>query len=148
MKTKFSILGVITLLLYSCQDKSPLIEDIADSDSVMAVKNIEQQTLRKWSSLNKESDSIITSAELIINQQEQGMEIKGQNNKAEKRLYEARYHLDQFKKKVNYIRDYETTTESFDSSVVHTLDSLKLDYLQEKLKLEAALCEFREFNVP
>jgi hypothetical protein len=148
MKTKFSILGVITLLLSSCQDKSSLPENMSDSDSVMGSKNIEQQTLRKWSSLNKESDSIIKSATLIINQQKQDMEIKGQNSKIEKKLYEARYHLDQFKKRVNYIKDYETNTESFDSSVVHTLDSLKLDYLQEKLKLEAALCEFQEFNVP
>ena len=93
MKTKFSILGVITLLLYSCQDKSPLIEDIADSDSVMAVKNIEQQTLRKWFSFHKESDSIITSAELIIKQQREEMKSQSNDNKKEKRLYEAQYIL-------------------------------------------------------
>ncbi|OXA68257.1 hypothetical protein B0A67_21025 [Flavobacterium aquidurense] len=69
-------------------------------------------------------------------------------NKKEKRHHDAQYHLDQLKKRVNYIKDYETRTENFDLSVVHKLDSLKFDYLQEKLKLEATLCEFQEFKVP
>lgn len=146
MKTKFSILGLITVLLYSCQDKTSLTEDSTDSDSVMAVKNIENQTLKKWFPFNKEADSVITSAELIIEQQEK--EKQGKNNTDKKRLYDAQYHLEQLKKKVHYIKEYEATTENFDSSVVHKLDSLRLDYLQEKLKLEAALCEFREFKVP
>jgi hypothetical protein len=66
MKTKFNILGIITVLLYSCQDRPSLIEDNSDSDSVMTATNIEQQTLRKCFSFNKESESIITSAELIL----------------------------------------------------------------------------------
>ncbi|MBF4494249.1 hypothetical protein IRZ83_13315 [Flavobacterium sp. JLP] len=149
MKTKFSILGLITVLLYySCQDKASLVEDSVDSDSVMTSKNIEQQTLKKWFSFNKESDSIITSAELIIKQQEQDMVLQSKDSKKEKRLHEALYHLEELKKRVNYIKEYETRTESFDSSVVNKLDSLKLDYLKEKLKLEAALCEFQEFNIP
>lgn len=148
MKTKFSILGIITVLLYSCQDKTSLVEESVDSDSIMAVKNMEQHTLQKWLPFNKEADSIITSAEVMISQQEQEMSIRGKNNGGEQRLHEAQYHLEQLKKKVNYIQDYETSTENFDSSVVHKLDSLKLDYLQEKLKLETALCEFQEFNVP
>lgn len=148
MKTKFSILGVITVLLYSCQNKTPAIEDNVNSDSLMSVKNIEQTTLRKWFWFNKESDSIITSAESIINQQEQEMKLQSRSDKKEKKLHEAQYHLGELKKRVNYIKEYETNTESFDSSVVKKLDSLKLDYLQEKLKLEAALCEFHEFNMP
>lgn len=148
MKTKFSILGLITVLLYSCQDKTSLMQESADSDSGMTVTNIEQQTLRKWFPFNKESDSIITSAELIIKQQQQEMKLDPKNNKRAKRLHQAQYDLDQLIKRVNYIKDYETRTEHFDSSVVHQLDSLKLDYLQQKLKLEAALCEFQEFNLP
>jgi len=147
MKTKFSILGIIAVLLYSCQDKTSLMDESFDADSVMAVKNMEQQTLKKWFPFNKEADSIITTAELIIKQQEKEMKIKGKNNKGEKRLYEAQFHLEQLKKKVNYIKNYETSTENFDASVVHKLDSLKLGYLQEKLKLEAALCDFQEFNM-
>lgn len=147
MKTKFNILGIIAVLLYSCQDRPSLIEDNSDSDSVMTATNIEQQTFRKWFSFNNESESIITSAELIINQQEQEMKLQSKNKK-EKRLPDAQYHLDQLKKRVNYIKDYETRTESFDLSVVHKLDSLKFDYLQEKLKLEATLYDFQEFKVP
>lgn len=41
MKTKFNILGIITVLLYSCQDRTSLIEDNSDSDSVMTATNIE-----------------------------------------------------------------------------------------------------------
>lgn len=148
MKTKFSIFGVITVLLYSCQDRISLFEESVDSDSAIRVTNIEQQTLRKWFPFNKESDSIITSAELIIKEQENEMKIKGKNNKAEKRLHEAQYHLFELKKRVNYIKDYESRVENFDSSVVNKLDSLKLDYLKEKLKLESALCEFQEFDLP
>lgn len=148
MKTKFSILGVITVLLYSCQDKSSVIEDSINPDSIMTAKNIEQQTLQKWFSLNKESDSIIAAAELIIKQQKEMMKTQAESNRTDQKLYKAQLHLDEFKKKVNYIKDYETRTEIFDQSVIHILDSLKADYLQEKLKLEVALCEFQEFNVP
>lgn len=148
MKTKPSILGIITVLLFSCQDKTALIEDSTDSDSVTVVTAMEQQTLRKWFPFNKESDSIIVSAELIIKKKEQEIKTKVKNDKEEKILQEALYHLGEFKKKVNYIKDYETRTDNFDTVVVHKLDSLKLDYLQEKLKLEAALCELQEFQVP
>ncbi|MNY61285.1 hypothetical protein D3C86_1979490 [compost metagenome] len=55
-------------------------------------------------------------------------------------------HLAEFKKRVNYIKDYETRTETFDQSVLTTLDSLKVDYLQERHKLETALREFQEFQ--
>ncbi|OIV40526.1 hypothetical protein [Flavobacterium johnsoniae] len=148
MNAKFNILGAITLLLYSCQNKNSLSEEVLNTDSLMKTKNIEQQTLKKWFSFNRESDSIITSAELIIIHQEKGMEIQGKNKSREKRLHEAKYHLEELKRRVNYIKEYEISTDSFNSSVVHTLDSLQLDYLQEKLKLEASLCEFQEFTMP
>ncbi|WP_194139243.1 hypothetical protein [Flavobacterium hungaricum] len=149
MNAKFNILGAITLLLYSCQNKNSLSGEVPNTDSLMKTKNIDQQTLQKWFSFNRESDSIITSAELIIIDQEKGMEeIQGKNKSREKRLHEAKYHLEELKRRVNYIKEYEISTESFNSSVVHTLDSLQLDYLQEKLKLEASLCEFQEFTMP
>ncbi|BDU25718.1 hypothetical protein [Flavobacterium sp. GSB-24] len=147
MNAKFNILGAMTLLLYSCQNKNSLSDESLSTDSLMKIKNIEQQTLRKWFSFNRESDSIITSAELIISYQEEEMKIQGKNKSKEKRLHEAKYHLEELKRRVNYIKEYETNTESFNSSILHKLDSLKLDYLQEKLKLEASLCEFQEFKV-
>jgi hypothetical protein len=114
MKTKFSILGVIAILLYSCQDKHSVIEDSVDLDSVVVAKNIEQQTLRKWFALYKESDSIIASAELIIKQQKEMMKTQAQSNRTDQKLYKAQLYLDEFKKKVSYIKDYETHTETFD----------------------------------
>lgn len=150
MKTKFSILGILTVLFYSCQDRSSSTEESIDSDSLMVTRNIEEQTLRKWFSLNRESDSIIDAAELIIKKQGQVIKTgnEGKTHKTMQKLKDLQFHLDEFKNRVNYIKDYEADTETFDRSVVHMLDSLKLDYLQEKLKLEAAMCEFQEFQIP
>jgi predicted Ser/Thr protein kinase len=145
MKTKFSILGIITMLLYSCQDRSSAIENSMDSDSLTVIRNIESKTLKEWFSLNKESDSIIAAAELIIKKHDQTMKLgkQGINHKTIQKLNNLLFHVDEFKKRVNYIKDYEASTETFDQSVVHALDSLKLDYLQEKLKLETAMYGFQ-----
>jgi|GEM_PF-1467852 len=147
MNAKFNIMAAITLLIYSCQNKNSSNEEGLNSDSIMKRENIEQQTLRKWFSFNRESDSIIASAELTIRKQEKNIR-EGENKTEEKRLEEAKYHLEELKRRVSCIKEYETSTESFNSSVVHQLDSLKLDYLQEKLKLEAALCRLEEFKSP
>lgn len=145
MKTKFSMLGIIIVVLYSCQDRSSVIENSIDSDSLTVTRNIEEQTLKDWFSLNKESDSIITAAELIIKEYGQTMKSgkEGKSHKTIQKFNDLQFHVDEFKKRVNYIKDYETNTETFDQSVVHALDSLKLDYLQEKFKLEAAMYEFQ-----
>lgn len=145
MKTKFSIFGIILLLLYSCQDRSSAIENSIDSDSLTLTRNIEEQTLKEWFSLNKESDSIIAAAELIIKKHDQMMKSgkEGKSHKTIQKFNDLQFHVDEFKKRVNYIKDYESNTETFDQSVVYALDSLKLDYLQEKLKLEAAMHEFQ-----
>ncbi|UPZ14406.1 hypothetical protein [Flavobacterium humidisoli] len=148
MNAKFNIMAAITLLIYSCQNKNSSNEEGLNADSIMKRENIEQQTLRKWFSFNRESDSIIASVELTIKNQEKSMSVDGENKTEEKRLEEAKYHLEELKRRVSYIKEYETSTESFNSSVVHQLDSLKLDYLQEKLKLEAALCRLQEFKSP
>ena len=148
MNTSINILGAVTLLLYSCQNKSSLHEDGFDADTVVKTNNVEQQTLQKWFLFNRQSDSLITSAELIIDDQEKQLEKRGKDKNGERRLHTAKYHLEELKRKVRYIKEYETSTESFDSSVVRSLDSLKLDYLQEKIKLEGALCEFQEFTLP
>jgi hypothetical protein len=149
MKTKFSIFGIITLLLYSCQDKSSSIEEGNETDSLMITRNMEEQTLRKWFSLNKEADSIIAAAEIISKKHDQTLSSvkEEKKHKMQQKLIDLQFHLEEFKKRVDYIKDYESRTEFFDQSVVHTLDSLKVDYLQEKLKLEAAMCEFQEFQV-
>lgn len=146
MRVKFSILVIITVLLNSCQNKSSTIENGTDSDSFMVSENIEQQTLKEWSSPNKESDSIIASTELIIKQNEIIKSTNTKSDKREQKLQEVQLHLDEFKKRFNYIKDYEIRTETFDESVITTLDSLKVDYLQERHKLEAALREFQEFQ--
>jgi hypothetical protein len=149
MKTKFSIVGIITLLLYSCQDKSSSIEEGVETDSLMVTRNMEEQTLRKWFSLNKEADSIIAAAEIISKNQDQTLSLgkEEKKHKMQQKLNDLQFHLEEFKRRVDYIKYYESRTEFFDQSVLHTLDSLKVDYLQEKLKLESAMCEFQEFQV-
>lgn len=146
MKVKLSILVIVTMLLNSCQNKSSTIESGTDSDSLMVSENIEQQTLNEWFALNKESDSIIASTEIIIKQNEIIKTTNTKRNKGEQKLQEVQLHLAEFKKRVNYIKDYETRTETFDQSVLTTLDSLKGDYFQERHKLETALREFQEFQ--
>lgn len=148
MKTQFSIYSIIAALLYSCQNRSTFEGNI-DADSLFISRKLEEQTLRKWLSLNKESDSIIAAAQLILDKHNQAMNSgkEGKNYKIMQKLNDLQFHLDEFKMRVNYIKDFESKTETFDQSVIHTLDSLKVDYLQEKLKIEAALCEFQEFDV-
>jgi hypothetical protein len=149
MKTKFSIIGIIAVFLYSCQEKSSmdLNENIFDVDSSI-VSNTEQKALIKWLAFNIESDSIIQAADMIIKQQKEEITVADEGKEIERNIAKAQFHLDQIKKKVKYIKDYEANTEKFEPIVIQKLDSLKLDYLQEKLKLESALYEFKEYRIP
>lgn len=149
MKTKFSIIGLIGALLYCCQEKSgtDLNENVVNMDSVTE-SNVEQKSLVKWLAFNRESDSIIHAAEILIKHQKQQAAYLAAGTQNDLNIADAQLHLDQIKIKAENIKDYEANTEKFGPVVLHTLDSLKIDYLQEKLKLEAALCEFREYTIP
>ena len=146
MKTKLSIMGMIAALIYSCQDKTGVNsnEDKINQDLVQAA-DIERQTLREWFSFNREADSVIASADSIIKREIENHDRRG---RTKNNIVITQYHLERLKKKVKYIKDYEVSTEHFDENVSYTLDSLKVDYLQEKLKLEAALCEFNVYELP
>ncbi|MXO06717.1 hypothetical protein [Flavobacterium sp. HBTb2-11-1] len=144
MKTKLYIMALMAALIYSCQDGLNSNQEEISQDSIQAL-NIEKRTLRQWFSLNREADSIIASAESMI-------EKEIDNPRAAKRnknnVVKAQYHLDRLKQKVAYIKDYEVSIDHFDQDVSHTLDSLKIDYLQEKMRLEAALCELDVYELP
>ena len=64
MKTNFGILGLTVVLLCSCQNKSENEERI-ELDSI-EISNMDQLTLENWLSFKRESDSILSSAELAI----------------------------------------------------------------------------------
>lgn len=146
MKTKLSIVGLIAALMYCCQEKIDVnsAEDEINGDSIQTA-SIEQQTLRKWFSFNREADSLISAAETAIEFETDHHEMIG---KTKNNVLIASYHLREFKKKVKYIKEYAANTDHFDKGVHHTLDSLRVDYLNEKIKLEAALCEFKTYEVP
>lgn len=146
MKTKWSIVGLAAALMYCCQEKIDVnsAEGEISEDSIKTA-NIEQQTLRKWFSFNREADSLIAAAETAIEFEADHHEMIG---KTKNNVLNANYHLREFKKKVKYIKEYAANTDHFDEGVSHTLDSLRVDYLQEKIKLEAALCEFNTYQVP
>lgn len=145
MRAKFSIIGIILVFLYSCQEKSgtELNEDTFDVDSNV-LSTIEQESLVKWIAFNKESDSIIQAADMIIKHQKEELTIEGLNKENKSNITKAQFHRDQLNKKVKYIKDYAANTEKFGPIVIEKMDSLKVDYLQEKLKLESALCAFKE----
>ena len=63
-------------------------------------------------------------------------------------IMEVRENLDHFKQKVKYIKDYQGQIEKSDPSLQHKFDSLKVDYLEGKLKLESSLRQFKEYNIP
>ncbi|MNR12339.1 hypothetical protein D3C85_1286890 [compost metagenome] len=146
MKTKFCLLIPIAILLYCCQQKDWAGSDENDieTDSV-TISGINNKMLRKWYVLNKESDSMMTSAQLIIRKQKEEVD----SYPPDEREYmmtsvtEAQQHLDQLKKKVKYMREFASHIENYNPALQHTIDSLKDDYVQEQFKLEEALKQLR-----
>lgn len=146
MKTKFSMLALIAILLYCCQqkDSTGLNENGIEADS-SEISGINDKILRKWFLLNRESDSIMASAQLTIDQQREEVESHPQDEREYMNgcIREAQQHLDQLKKKVKYIREFAAHIEKYDPALQPTLDSLKEDYDQEKFKLDDALSHLR-----
>ncbi|MEO8254131.1 MAG: hypothetical protein ABI554_07045 [Flavobacterium sp.] len=146
MKTKFSILVVTVILLCCCQQKdwTGSNESGVETDS-SEISGISDRMVRKWFLLNRESDSIMASAQLIIKQQRKEVE----SHPPDEREYlntcikEAQQYLDQLKEKVKYIREFAVHIEKYDPDLQPTIDSLKEDYVQEKFKLEDALKQLR-----
>lgn len=140
MKTKFYILAIIVALLYSCQKK----ENDTDIDPD-EISGINDTMLRKWFLLNKESDSIINSAQRIIQQQREEVESHPQDEREYMNTYitKAQQNLDQLKKKVKYTKEFVAHIEHYDSSLQPQLDSLEADYVLEKNKLENALSQLK-----
>lgn len=146
MKTKFSILIVMVTLLYCCQQKdwTGSNENGIDTDS-SETSEISNRMVRKWFLLNRESDSIMASAQQTIQQQKREVE----SHPPDEREYintcikEAQQHLDQLKEKVKYIRKFAIHIEKYDPALQHTIDSLKEDYLKERVKLDNALIHLR-----
>jgi hemerythrin len=146
MKTKFSILVFTIILLYCCQQKdwTGSNENVIDTDS-SETSEISNRMVRKWFLLNRESDSIMASAQQTIQQQKREVE----SHPPDEREYintcikEAQQHLDQLKEKVKYIREFAIHIEKYDPALQHTIDSLKEDYLKERVKLEDALIHLR-----
>lgn len=145
MKTKFSMLALIAILLYCCQQKdSTGLNEYGIEDS-SEISGINDKILRKWFLLNRESDSIMASAQLTIDQQREEVESHPQDEREYMNgcIREAQQHLDQLKKKVKYIREFAAHIEKYDPALQPTLDSLKEDYDQEKFKLDDALSQLR-----
>lgn len=146
MKTNFLILGTIIVLLYSCQGKDSQ-DYIEDGIAYPAeISRIDKKMLEKWVSFNRESDSIIAAAQLAINKEREAVELHPQDEREYMsiRIAETQKHLDKFKNKVKFIREFAAHIENWDPGLQRKHDSLKLDYIQEKLKLENALCQFSE----
>lgn len=144
MKVNFCILCIMSVLFYSCQNKSENEEGM-EADSI-EISNMNQLALKKWLSFKKESDSMINLAQLTIEQGNEKLDHYPQDERLIMSQYimDAQTHLDQFRKKVKHIQTYQRQIQNFDPSLQHTYDSLKLDYLKEKLKLEASIYRFRE----
>jgi len=145
MKTKLSMLVIMAIILYSCQQKdwTGSNENGVATDSSES-SEISNRMVRKWFLMNRESDSLMASAQQTIQQQRREVE----SHPPDEREYinsciaEAQQHLDQLKKKVKYIREFAIHIEKYDPALQHTIDSLKEDYFQEKFKLEDALKDF------
>jgi len=146
MKTKFFIIIVITILLFCCQQKDwtgPNENDIViDSAESSGINN---KMLNKWFSLSRESDSIIASAQLIIQKQREEVEFHPQDERQyiSTCIAEAQEHVDQMQRKVKYIKEFALHIKTYDPSLQHKIDSLKEDYIQEELKLETALNQLK-----
>ncbi|WP_291287497.1 hypothetical protein [Flavobacterium sp.] len=146
MKTKFYILAVIAILLYCCQQKDWTSSNENGSETDLdEVSGINDNLLRKWFALNKESDSIIKSAQLIIDQQSQQVEFYPQDEREYMNtcIEDAQQHLDLLKEKVKFTKQFAGDIKHYDPSLQHTIDSLEEDYVREKYKLEDALKQLK-----
>ena len=142
MKTKFYGFAVIVVLFYCCQKKdwTGSDENGIPTDSV-EISGVNNEMLKKWFSLNRESDSIMNAAELIINQQREELESHPQDEREyiNTHINEAEEHLEKMKKKLRYIKKFASNIESYDPALQPKIDSLKEDYINEELKLKDAL---------
>lgn len=140
MKKKFYILAVIVALLYCCQKKENDTE--IDPDEISGVND---NLLRKWYLLNRESDSIIKSSQLIIDKQRDQVESYPQDEREymTTSIDDAQKQLDLLKKKVKFTKQFAADIEHYDPSLQFTIDSLEEDYVREKYKLEEVLRQFR-----
>ena len=87
MKTKFCLLIPIAILLYCCQQKDWAGSDENDIEIDSAeMSGINDNLLRKWFSLNRESDSIIKSSQLIIDKQREEVDAVPGVSVAKKRV--------------------------------------------------------------
>ncbi|BDU25732.1 hypothetical protein [Flavobacterium sp. GSB-24] len=146
MKTRFYITAALAVLLYCCQQKdwTDSSENGIDIDKY-ETSGINDNLLRKWLLLNRESDSIIKSAQLIIQQQR----ILVETHPPDEREYlntcieEAQQQLDLLKKKVKFTKEFAGGIKQYDPSLQFTIDSLEEDYMREKYKLEDALKQLK-----
>ena len=146
MKRKFYIPIAIIMLLYCCQKKDwidPNENDIEIDSAEMS--GINDNLLRKWFALNRESDSIIKSAQLIIDKQREEVESHPQDEREYMTacIDDAQQQLDLLKKKVKFTKEFAGDIKHYDPSLQHTIDSLEEDYVREKYKLEGALKELK-----
>lgn len=146
MKTKFYILAVIAIMLYCCQQKDWTGSNENDLETDLdEVSGINDNLLRKWFALNKESDSIIKSAQLIIDQQSEQVESYPQDEREYMNtcIEDAQQQLNLLKEKVKFTKQFAGDIKHYDISLQHTIDSLEEDYVREKYKLEDALKELK-----
>ncbi|MXO06703.1 hypothetical protein [Flavobacterium sp. HBTb2-11-1] len=146
MKTKIILPALGAFLLCCCQKKDLMdsIENDSDPNSVQ-LSSIDSKTVKKWLSLDKEADSIMNSAQYLIQQQSEIVDSCPQDEREymNTNIMEAQRHLDRFRNKVKYTRNFAIHIEEYNPSLESTLDSLKEDCIQEKYMLEKALGNFR-----
>lgn len=134
------------MLLYCCQKKDWIDpnENEIEIDSA-EMPGINDNLLRKWFALNKESDSIIKSAQLIIDKQREEVESHPQDEREYMTVCidDAQRELDLLKKKVKFTKVFAGDIKHYDLSLQHTIDSLEEDYVREKYKLEDVLKELK-----
>jgi hypothetical protein len=146
MKAKFYILAIIAILLYCCQQKDWTGSNENGLETELdEVSGINDNLLRKWFALNKESDSIIKSAQLIIDQQSTQVESYPQDEREyiNTCIEEAQQQLNILKEKVKFTKRFAADIKQYDPSLQHTIDSLEEDYVREKYKLEDALKQLK-----
>lgn len=146
MKTKFHILAAIVVLLCCCQQKDWTGSNESDIEIDSAeMSGINDNLLRKWFLLNRESDSIIKSSQLIIDRQREEVESYPQDEREYMTtcIDDAQKQLDLLKKKVKFTKEFAADVKHYDPSLQFTIDSLEEDYVREKYKLEDALRQFR-----
>ncbi|UWY27037.1 hypothetical protein N4T20_15040 [Flavobacterium sp. TR2] len=146
MKTRITLFVLGAALFHCCQKKdwTDSNENSIDS-SLVRFSNIDDKTVKKWLLLDKQSDSIMKSAKLIIDQQNDQIEFHPQDERQYigSCIDETQQHLDRFKNKVQNIRIFVSHIEDFDPALEHTLDSLKQDCIEEKLMLDHSLSKLR-----